>query len=366
MKILYVTTIGSTMDFFIDHIKMLTSNGHVVELACSNLNEISEEYIKMNLKIHFIPFSRNPLDASNIKAMKVLDALVAKQGYDIVHCHTPNASVITRMVCNKYRKKGLKVFYTAHGFHFYKGAPIQNWMLFYPVEWLCSFKTDKLITINEEDYELAKKKFHMKELVYIPGVGFNYDKFDKVKINVKAKREELGVTLDDIVVLSVGELNDNKNQEVVLRALKDLPSNVYYFIAGCGPNADELNALSETLGVSNRFKLLGQRQDVPELYKASDIFAHASFREGLPVSVMEAMAAGLPIVASTCRGVSDLIEDRVNGFICDPRNSNEFKDGILKLIQDKKLRESIGDVNRKVVKRFSTGAILDRIKELYL
>ena len=176
MRILYVTTISLTMNsFFKPHIDMLVKEGHQVDIACNDKElPLDSLYEQLGCRFHTIDFSRSPLSFDNIKAYGQLKKVVENENYDIVHCHTPNASVITRLVCRQFRKKiGLKVFYTAHGFHFYKGAPVLNWLFFYPVEKFCSYFTDKFITINKEDYELAKSKFKAKEVYYVPGVGID-------------------------------------------------------------------------------------------------------------------------------------------------------------------------------------------------
>lgn len=171
MRILYVTTISLTMNsFFKPHIEMLVHEGNKVDIACNYSDlALDDLYKDLGCKYHQIDFSRSPLSLDNVKAYSQLKKLIEKGKYDIVHCHTPNASVIARLVCRKFRKKnGLKVFYTAHGFHFYKGAPKLNWLVYYPIEKICSYFTDKLITINREDYQLAKKKMKAKEVCYVP------------------------------------------------------------------------------------------------------------------------------------------------------------------------------------------------------
>ena len=174
--------------FFKPHVEMLVREGHHVDIAC-NYNDLALDHLyeELGCQAFQIDFSRSPLSPDNIKAYKQLNKVIDNGNYDIVHCHTPNASVITRLVCRKYRKKdGLKVFYTAHGFHFYKGAPKINWMVFYPVEKFCSRFTDKLITINQEDYVLAKSKFKAKEVHYVPGVGVDLSKFENVTVDRNA------------------------------------------------------------------------------------------------------------------------------------------------------------------------------------
>ena len=163
---------------------MLVEVGHQVDIACNYTDlALDELYDELGCKSYQVDFSRSPLSKDNIKAYGQLKKVISDGNYDIVHCHTPNASVITRLVCRKFRKKnGLKVFYTAHGFHFYKGAPKLNWMIFYPIEKCCSRFTDKLITINKEDFELAKSKFKAREVHYVPGVGIDLSRFENVQV----------------------------------------------------------------------------------------------------------------------------------------------------------------------------------------
>ena len=170
MRILYVTTISLTMNcFFKPHLQMLVEQGHQVDIAC-NYSELplAEQFHQLGCGIFQIDFSRSPLSGQNVKAYRQLKALVAKGNYDLVHCHTPNAAAVTRLVCRPLRKRGLKVYYTAHGFHFYKGAPLLNWLMFYPVERLCARWTDVLITVNREDEALARRKLKAKQILYVP------------------------------------------------------------------------------------------------------------------------------------------------------------------------------------------------------
>ena len=258
MKILYVTTISLTMNsFFKPHIQMLVDERHQVDIAC-NYNDLPLDNLYNELKcgIYQVDFSRSPLLKQNIKAYGQIKKVIENGQYDIVHCHAPNASIITRLVCRRYRKKnGLKVFYTAHGFHFYKGAPLKNWLFYYPVEKLCSRWTDVLITINNEDYALAQKKMKAKRVEYVPGVGIDLERFGSPTVNRETKREELGIPADAVLLLSVGELNENKNHETVIRAIAGM--DVYYIIAGKGDLREHLVKVAAEVGMANRVKCLG-------------------------------------------------------------------------------------------------------------
>ena len=306
MKILYITTIGTTMSFFKSFIKQLINEGDTVDIATNEKNSVVPEYYReWGCEVYQIETSRFPLDLGNIKAIKQIRTIVEKEKYDIVHCHTPIAAICTRLACRRVRKRGTKVFYTAHGFHFYKGAPLKNWLMYYPAEKICAHFTDVLITINKEDYALAKKKMKAKKVEYVPGVGVDLDKFGHVFVGKTEKRKEIGIPEDSTMLLSVGELSIRKNHKAVIQALQELPENFWYVIVGNGDLQEELRRLDHT----GRLKLLGYRTDIADLLHASDVFVFPSLQEGLPVALMEAMASGVPVVCSSIRGNTDLVDD---------------------------------------------------------
>lgn len=364
MKILYVTTIGLTMIFFKSFIKDLIDAGNTVEIA-TNESEIPvpECYREWGCKVHQISCSRNPLKKSSITAVKEIKALVEREKYDIVHCHTPVAAMCTRLACRKSRKNGTKVLYTAHGFHFYKGAPLLNWLIYYPVEKVCSYFTDTLITMNKEDFALAKKKMKAKKVEYVPGVGIDLSRFQNVQVDRNAKRKEIGVPEDATLLLSVGELNENKNHEVIIRAIAQLNKpNIHYAIAGKGDREAYLLQLAKELGVSEQVHLLGYRTDVAELYKTADIYTLPSIREGLNVSLMEAMASGLPCAVGNIRGNIDLIDEN-GGVLFDPssvENCKEALNSLLKLDFAK-----LGEYNVKKIESFSVEKVNEMMFGIY-
>ena len=369
MKILYVTTISASMNaFFKAHIEMLVNEGHSVELACNDANwPIDDFYYTLGCRYHHVDFSRSPLSLDNLKAYGQLKNIIINGGYDIVHCHTPNAAVITRLVCRKLRKKNkLKVFYTAHGFHFYKGAPKLNWLVYYPIEKLCSRFTDKLITINQEDYELAKSKFKAKEVCYVPGVGIDLSRFENVEVDRTEKRREIGVPEDAFLLVSVGELNENKNHQVIIRAMAKLGNpNIHYAIAGVGDKKEYLEELAQTLGMSDRLHLLGYRRDIPELNTAADAFCFPSHREGLGLAAIEAMACGLPIITSNVHGINDYSIDGVTGYKCSPTDAEGFASAIKKICKDFEFTEKMKTQNKIYAQKYETSKILPVMREIY-
>ena len=362
MKILYVTTIGGTMNFFNSFINQLVNEGHTIDIATNqNDSKVPACYQEWGCTVHQIDTSRSPLNKGNVKAIRQLKFLVEQERYDIVHCHTPVAAMCTRLACRKARKEGTKVFYTAHGFHFFKGAPLKNWMLYYPVEKICSHFTDVLITINQEDYALAQKKMKAKRVEYVPGVGIDLTKFGQAAVDQFAKRKELGIPEEATLLLSVGELNENKNHETVIRAIKDM--DVYYVIAGKGDLQKHLQSIIDELGMTERVKLLGFRRDVAELYQAADIYVLPSIREGLNVSIMEAMASGLPVVCGRIRGNTDLI-DEDGGALFDPYSIDECKNAIYTVLKSD--CQQMCKYNSEKVKTMSVEKINIQMKEFYL
>ena len=308
-----------------------------------------------------IPFERNPFKPGNIKAYKRLKRIINEGHYDIIHCHTPVGGMLTRLAARKARKNGSKVFYTAHGFHFYNGAPAINWILYYPVEKWLARKTDVLITITREDYQRARS-FKCSRIEYIPGIGVDLNRFRKCSLGeTKRIREGLGIPLEAKVLLSVGEVNKNKNHRMVINALPNLPK-VWYVICGRGPLVGDLKQLAEQKGVDDRVVLAGYRTDVEEFYSMADVFVFPSYREGLPVSLMEAMATELICVAARNRGTNDLLED--SRLLFDVDNLSEMTDKIRTAIESDCTQEILR--NRNHLDSFDLRNTLRSVKGFYL
>ena len=361
MKILYITTVAGTMNFFCSFIEKLIQSGNHVDIVTNDIDsKLPVCYKEWGCGVHTIRFSRSPLKKRNILAIKELRKKLLEGEYDIVHCHTPVAAMCTRIAAKEVRKKGTKVFYTAHGFHFFKGAPVINWLIYFPVEWLCAWWTDVLITINTEDYEFAKKHLHAKKIQYVPGVGIDEKKIKEHATDREKKRIDLGIPNEALLLLSIGELNQNKNHELVIRAIKDI--DVYYIVAGNGKRKEELEMLAKELYISDRVKLLGHRNDVIDLCKSSDLFVFPSFREGLPVSVMEAMACSLPVVCSEIRGNMDLIDDK-GGCYFKPDDVVSCHDAIEYIFNSD--IEWMGRYNAEKVKKYGKENINEEMMRIY-
>lgn len=342
---------------------MLVEAGHIVDMACAIQMPIPERLINLGCHVHEISFTRKPLSRGNIKAIQGLRDLIICGKYDIVHTHTPNASVCVRWVCRK--TKSVKVIYTAHGFHFYIGAPILNWLVYYPIERFLARYTDVLITVNKEDYRCARK-FKARKVEYIPGVGVNTEKFANTVIDRAAKRSEIGIPDEAVVLMSVGELNKNKNHQVIIRALAELKNEkIHYVIVGSGILHNSLISLSKKLRVDDKLHFLGFRQDVHEIYKAADIYCHPSLREGLPVALIEATAAGLPCVVSLIRGNSDIVEKVESAYPTQVADISGFAWNISAIIQQNNAYMYSNKYDISKVKLFDIKCVLSRYMDIY-
>ena len=362
-KILYVATVVKThiLEFHVPYLKMLKEMGWETAVAARNdFEDPSDCVIPYCDSFYDIPFERNPVNQRNNIAYKELKKVIDDGGYDIIHCHTPVGAMLTRIAAKDARKKGCKVIYTAHGFHFYKGAPLVNWLLYYPVEKLLAKKTDVLVTINTEDYQRAQK-FKAGKTVYVPGVGIDIGKFSRTEGIREKKRSELGIPLDAKVLLSVGELNVNKNHKVVINALPDM-KNCWYVVCGRGPLMDNYKKLASDLGVSDRVLLAGYRTDVSEFYQMADVFVFPSFREGLPVALMEAMASGLPCVAARNRGTDDLLNG--SEMLFDATNLEELKHDLKVALSSEGKKEVLR--NKEHLLQFDINNTTEKIKDIYL
>ncbi len=369
MKMLMLASVASMIDQFnIPNIKMLLDMGYQVDVACNFVigNTCSKEKIdalkdsldRLDVKCFQIDFSRNITKVGeNITAYKQVKALMKENRYDFVHCHSPIGGLIARLAG---KATETKVVYTAHGFHFYKGAPLKNWLIYYPIEWLCAHWTDTLITINQEDYALAQKKMHAKKVVYVPGIGIDLKKFGCSVTTPLEKRKEVGIPDDMTWMLSVGELIKRKNHETMIRAIADFP-NVYLTIAGRGELQEYLNTLIKELNLESRVKLLGFRTDISELCRAADVFCMPSFQEGLPVALMEAMACGKPCVVSNIRGNTDLIDEE--NALFDPHSVDSAKKAIGWILKSD--MEQIGRHNAEIIRDFDIEVVLDDMKSIY-
>lgn len=333
-KVLFVASITRhILAFHIPYLKWFKEHGYEVHVVSKG-----NESIKYCDKHYNLPFERHPLKIKNIQTYKQLKKIIDEEKYDIIHCHTPTASVLTRLASKKSRKKNnTKVIYTAHGFHFYKGAPVFNWLIYYPIEKIMSHYTDCLITITNEDYEFAKRHLKTNRIEHINGVGMNTERFRTIcEQKVREIKSEFNIKQQDIIFTYVAELNENKNQILLIETIDKLKqkfSNVKLLLVGDGNYKEKYQKEIINRNLQQEILLLGRRDDIAEILSITEIYLASSIREGLPVNVMEAMYMKLPIIATNNRGHRELVQNDVNGYILN-NNVTEFVEKIEEIIKD--------------------------------
>lgn len=374
-KVLIVASVISFIEWFNkENVEFLRAElGCEVHIACNcdymedTDEERTQKYLNLLVNegviVHNIHFARSPYNLSNIKAYKELKHIINEVHFDLIHTHTPAASIFTRFAARCARKKGSIVMYTCHGFHFHNAAPKKNWLFYYPVEKWMSRYTDYIVTINKEDFERAST-FHAKNVRYIPGVGVDIEKIKNAKVVKTDYKRSIGIPSDSIMILSIGEMIERKNHEIIIKALGKLNrDDIYYVICGKGPLKEKLKKLSESLGVNSIF--LGFRRDIPELCNTADISAFPSRIEGLGLAGIEAMAAGVPLVSSNVHGILDYVTDGKTGYACDPDDVDGFASAINKLASSKELRESMRASCLKAVEPFEINNALSVMWKIY-
>lgn len=317
-----------------------------------------------------IPIRRSPFHPENLSVYRRLKRLIQDNGYDMIHCHTPVGGVLARLAARQARQKGTKVLYTAHGFHFCDGAPLKNWLLYYPIEKFLSSYTDCLITINEEDYERAKQ---MKKTdcsaKKIHGIGVNTDRFHPVSREESERlREKHGFGAGEFILVYPAELNGNKNQGLLIETaalLKNRIPELKLVFAGEGAMEEPYRKKAESLGVSDMVRFYGFCRDIHELIQLADLSVASSIREGLGMNLLEGMAAEKPAVAADNRGHREIIEDGVNGFLVPAGDSAAFADRIEKLYRSPGLRKAMGQEGRRTAECFSETRTVKEMAHIY-
>ncbi len=360
-KILFVATVPEHFRYFhLPCFQMLEQMGYTVDTACAQ----AEDFPHTSRRFA-VPMGRNPLDPRNIKAYFVLRRILREGGYDVVHCHTPVGGVLARLAARGLRKRGLRVLYTAHGFHFYHGASLSGWLLFYPVEWFLSFCTDTLITINREDYDRASRRLHARRTAYVHGVGCDTSRFGRLCGCARnERRAQFGAAPEDRILVYVAEQNENKNQGMLLQAaelLYDRVPHLQLWIVGPDHIAGVYARQAQSLRVPVRF--FGERHDIPEILSVCDVYTASSLREGLPVNVMEAMASGLPVVAMNNRGHRALVRQGETGFLVE--DAADMAQRVEWLLTDPALEARMRENALQRVQKYDLQNVLEELRDIY-
>lgn len=365
-KILFISNISNKItNFSIPSIEAAKEEDYEFHLA-ANLGGFEENDNFHQIKFHHLDIVRNPLNIKNIKAYKQMNELLKNETFDAIHCNTPMGGILGRL-CGKNAKVP-KIIYTAHGFHFYEGVSLFKGVVYKNAEKLLSRFTDVIITINQEDYKAARKfKLRNNGNVYcIPGVGIDTKEYQKNNINKNELKKSLGLSKNEIVFVAMGDLIARKNYKTSIEAIA-LASNplIKLLICGTGPELENLKEFARKKNVDKQINFLGYRNDVKEILNISDVFLFTTKQEGLPRSMMEAMSAGLPCIASKIRGNIDLIENGKGGYLIDSIDSKGFSKAIKVLSENSILRGEMGRNNKESAKEYDVNNIKAEMKKIY-
>ncbi|MCF2579196.1 MAG: glycosyltransferase family 4 protein [Prevotella sp.] len=369
-KVLLVATVQSHIGQFHRPLaEVLHNHGYEVHVAAhDNL------YLKNGLKLDFadkvfdVPFSRSPKSKDNVEAYKRLKQILDNDHYEVVHCNTPMGGFVTRLAARNARKKGTKVFYTAHGFHFYDGAPKKNWLIYYPIERFFSRMTDTLITITREDYKLASEKFHC-HIEHMHGVGVDGKRYFKASAEEKmAMRKKMGYSVTQKLILCIGELNQNKNQTMAIKAMHKVVEqfpDALLILAGNGPREEFLKEFIRQEGLEKNIQMIGYVTNLQDYQHIVDVQVCCSKREGLPLNVVESMLSGNPVVASLNRGHRELIENGKTGYIVAVDDSEKMAEKVLLMLQDEKQKQYIETNAMMFAQQYTFDNVKKELKAIY-
>ncbi len=359
-KVLFTAHVDShILAFHIPYLKYFKDKDYEVHVASHGDAIVPHADVKYD-----IPIERSPLKLNNLRAIRQLKEIIDRENYDIIHTHTPMGSVVTRLAAMSARRKGTRVIYTAHGFHFFTGAPLLNWLIYYPIEKLLARQTDDLITINNEDHERAKAKFKTK-VHYVPGVGIDPKKFDIKMTNAEKSqmRKSLGLVDTDFVMIYVAELSKRKNQMWLVQTLEKMMKedlNVHLLLPGKDSLRGKLHKLVNELSLQGQVHLLGFRTDIPQLMQISNLAVSAARQEGLPVNIMEALHLGLPVIATDCRGNTDLLQNTEACYVTPQGDSQT----LIRHLSDARKYDT-SHSRTKLDTRFYLDYALDRTQKIY-
>ncbi len=336
-SILFVANVTKEhiLKFHIPTIKKFINHGWKVDVISSGVEDVPFCHNKFTAK-----WKRSPFNISMLKGIRQLKKIVNRNKYDIVYCHTPVGGLAARLSCRKARRNGTKVIYCVHGYHFYKGSSILNYLVFYPIEKYLSKLSDAIFVVNQEDYLLTKEKFTKCRICkLVPEVGINIQRLELINPALKRieYRRKYEIEENTTILMYIAELIPNKNQKMLidcLRVLIDKGIKSELYLVGPNHSNDALSKYADEMGVSQQVEFLGWRSDIGELLNMADICVASSIREGFGLNIIEAMYCGLPVVATNNRGHSTIIRNNVNGYLVDVNDYKKMAEYVEQIIRN--------------------------------
>lgn len=366
-RVLYVATSDIHINaFHVPYLDWLASQGHSVDLAAEKRGEHEFESVDQHI---WLPFPRSLASSRHWETFRALKRLIEEGKYDLVHCHTPIPAALTRLAARRWRKDGGKVLYTAHGFHFYSGGPLFNWLTYYPAEALLSRLTDGIVTINHEDYGYTRRKVFRSESYLIPGIGVQDSRFQALTSkDQQALRESLGYASDAFLILYIAEFIPRKNHEFLIEAFSRVAEsvpNAQLLLAGVGRDMDKISAQVRNSGLNQQVDFLGFRTDMERFAAVVDVGVSTSRHEGLGLGLLEQMMCGVPVVATEDKGHREFVEDGVNGFLVPQGDLDRFVKSLLKLCAAPEFRKQCGEAAREKANEFKLERSLKSMEAIY-
>ncbi|WP_201615700.1 glycosyltransferase family 4 protein [Psychrobacter urativorans] len=366
-KVLFIATVaGHIHTFHRPYLKWFHDQGYEVHVACNG--EFSDIHVS---KVWNVDFERSPVSLSNFKSLFQLGKIINKNEYLLISCHTPVASVLSRLSSITARRNGTRLLYTAHGFHFFKGGSLWSWLTYYPVEVGLSYLTDAIICINQEDFDLIREKGSSSTNYYlIPGIGVDSSRFQPLSVNQKMElRDVLNVDRNNFVMVYAAEFIDRKNHKLIINAIRLLSSKIDHFIvffAGIGALLDELKEYVTSCGLDEHVRFLGYVTDIEKYFQISDVALSSSKQEGLGINLVEAMMCGAPVIATVDRGHCTVVDHKVNGILFPQNDSKALADAIFEMYKDDALRLKMSEEAIRKASRFEVKNSLEAMSKVYL
>lgn len=362
-RILYTASTDlHILTFHIPYLKWFKEHGYEVHVASRGSSSVDYCDFKYD-----IPFVRSPIHIENLKAFRMLRKLINSNEYDLIHCHTPIGGVLTRIAAASISNKNIPVFYTAHGFHFYEGAPLYSWLLYYPIEKLLSFFTLSLITINKEDFNLANARFNCK-VFKIHGIGIDESRFKLEETDKKTLRKKHGFSEDDFILIYIAEFISRKNHKFIIDACSDLSKEIdtlKVIFLGKGVLMEDMKQRVYHKCINNVFYFKGFQRKLEEYIRLSDVAISSSLQEGLGLGLAECMYCGLPVIATEDRGHRELVVQGENGYLFKQGDRDQFSRYVSELYLNVKKRLEMGRNAFQRSLKFSLAKTVKEMEDIY-
>lgn len=360
-KVLYTASTWSHLkNFHLPYIKAFHDGGWTVHAAAGGA-PVDLPFVDRAVSL---PFTKRMASPANVSAAHRLSALIRAERYDLISAHTALAAFFTRLAVPRGRDRP-RVINTVHGYLFDGDTPFLKQALLLGAERMTAGVTDLLLTMNRWDYELASRLRLGARVVNTPGMGIDLRRFQaRTEADTAAARRALGLSEEGFFLVYAAEFSRRKNQMFLIEALPGLPNRVKYLLPGDGAELEACRARARALGVSDRILFPGHVDTVP-YFAAADACVSSSRSEGLPFHLMEAMAAGLPIVATAVKGHEDLCTGPAAEFLFPPGDLSGYTDRVTRLVSDPEACRSLSAHNRREAEQYGLEAVRPQLLALY-